>query len=562
MPEGSTIADPPAGSEFDFALTRGSELLSAGKVTEARDLFERAHEIAPKDSKASNLLGLTYFRLGQFDDAERVFKTLIEDNPTDATLRVNLGLVYLKAADSEEAIRELQMAIDLDKNHKKAHNYLGLALAKIGDYGKAREHFLQAGSDQMAAKMESAIHLQEGLTIEGDAPSEGAPQEDPLRPLSSLGQPPPEAQEQEFAPLETSPTPWPLSVDPRPVTPVPMTLREPKRSPSYSESNDGWRPPVFASLAAVGDSELSEATPLHDSPSEAFAPTLSIPAIEPSSTVEALKVTDAAASPGISSEAPYHPEKPSAPRHTSVSVKIGGDGASAVPGAPLVPLPRPSAVFTPLPSQRLRELGSVVWGHEPGGGLFQLGPEGLAVTVPGELFVRLDALVAVVGRLQATPAIQRRRGRQSTEVFSSGQDQLQRVSGNGLLYLEACGKRFHSVDLEDDSEAPSEESGVYLREEVIFAFEERIGYENGRLAAEAGPAIDMVHLSGAGRVLLQLSGSLKAMPLPVGVPMLVPMGRLVGWYGRVNPRLLAFGHSVAVELVGEGCALLGVRDED
>ena len=82
---------------------------------------------------------------------------LVRDNPVDPTLRVNLGLVYLKTNALQRAVREFETATDLAPEHKKAHNYLGLALAQAGEYGRAREHFVLAGSDAMAEKMARAI---------------------------------------------------------------------------------------------------------------------------------------------------------------------------------------------------------------------------------------------------------------------------------------------------------------------------------------------------------------------------------------------------------------------
>ncbi len=75
----------------------------------------------------------------------------------DPTLRVNLGLVYLKSNQLTRAVREFETAIDLQPEHLKAHNYLGLALAQAGEYGRAREHFVKAGSDAMAEKMAKAL---------------------------------------------------------------------------------------------------------------------------------------------------------------------------------------------------------------------------------------------------------------------------------------------------------------------------------------------------------------------------------------------------------------------
>jgi len=142
---------------FLEALYRGGELLQQGQLTEARDHLERAYQMRPGDEKAKNLLGLAYFKLGDFVRAAEVYEALVRENGADPTLRVNLGLVYLKSNQLTRAVREFETAVDLQPGHLKAHNYLGLALAQAGQYGRAREHFVKAGSEAMAEKMAKAL---------------------------------------------------------------------------------------------------------------------------------------------------------------------------------------------------------------------------------------------------------------------------------------------------------------------------------------------------------------------------------------------------------------------
>jgi uncharacterized protein (AIM24 family) len=240
-----------------------------------------------------------------------------------------------------------------------------------------------------------------------------------------------------------------------------------------------------------------------------------------------------------------------------VSEALRGGGTprpSAPPSEATIP-PSLSVGFTPLKTQRLTELGATAaWVQEPSAGPFQLGPAGLAVSVHGEMLSRMTGLVAVVGSVESEPEMRHRRGRPTGEPFGAGGDQLQRVRGHGVLYLEAT-RSFHSIDLTDQPEEGLDDDGAYVREELVFAFEEGLSFDNGRLANET-EALDLVHLKGNGRVLFRLEGDLNAMPIPAGTPTVVPVARLVGWFGRVTPRLTGFGGQGAVELTGEGYALL------
>ncbi len=245
--------------------------------------------------------------------------------------------------------------------------------------------------------------------------------------------------------------------------------------------------------------------------------------------------------------------------------------ASPEPSAPLpitveepAEAPEPIAApagYAPMAPQRLVDLGaSGSWVHEPSAGPFHLSNDGLAVTVSGEMLLRMEGLVAVVGSVEVAPESRRRRGRSTQEPFGTGPAQLQRVTGHGVIYLEPGRAQFHAVDLTDHDGIKIDDDGAYLREEYVFAFEEPISFENGRLNSDA-QSLELVHLKGNGRVLLQLEGSLRAMPIPVAAPLVVPLHRVVGWFGRVSPRITGFGGRGAVELTGEGYALLGAPPE-
>jgi uncharacterized protein (AIM24 family) len=221
------------------------------------------------------------------------------------------------------------------------------------------------------------------------------------------------------------------------------------------------------------------------------------------------------------------------------------------PSAPRPPASAPTPGYAPMEARTLVELGaSTSTIEEPAAGPFHVGPHGLAITVSGEMLTRMTNLVAIVGSVQAKPERKRARGRAIEASFGEGADQMQRLVGHGVVHLEMGGARFHALDLDDND-------GAYLREERVFGFEESIGFEHGRLSDDEGKlALDLVHLSGDGRVLLQLNGAMKSLAVPPGAPMVVPLQRLVGWFGRVSPRLTGFAGQGAVELTGDGYALL------
>jgi Flp pilus assembly protein TadD/uncharacterized protein (AIM24 family) len=891
---------PVNEEEFLGSLYKGGELLAAGKIVEARGHLEKAHLLAPRNEKAQNLLGLTYFKLGLFDRASAIYEKLVNENPADPTLRVNLGLVYLKTNNLPRCIKEFETATDLEPDHKKAHNYLGLALAQAGDYAKAREHFVLAGSEQMADKMARALSAKvesapssHGLVVpppppatatavtaqpaapldppllshaspprpppvprqtfaiavapplpppadeeievmsDDDAepidagaesasleapppapepafeppqelppsdgaflveerppleateampseamPSEAAPAEaasfEPMpeeveiappapsgprlerdwgaqfgmdaappqdgeqpivegeelpvvdavavdeapqaesgaqkswatplvnswdapsgltppatteapaaeaAPLDDAGRsvthelpsnddawnaarrsavveapaqdsswnvPPDPAQEMDFgdvAPGDAAPpvsetATWassaepvseapPTAEDPRwsqstenmapadvpagaedpawttaPETPVadaPPTAEDPRWSQPMPEAaaTESWAQPQElpppepspgatwteanegASAQAWSQSEPSTTETSWSEPGDAVAPTDSWSEPQDFPPVDGVATADSWAQPQelppVDAPAPTEswdaPQElppgaddpawaPAEPATEALSAPADPNGpmeeAWQVSPAPMAPssAPRPPASaptpgYAPMEARTLIELGaSTSTIEEPHAGPFHVGPHGLAISVSGEMLTRMTNLVAVVGSVNARPERKRARGRAIEVPFGEGADQMQRMTGHGVVHLEMGGARFHALDLDDND-------GAYLREERVFGFEESIGFEHGRLTDDENKLfLELVHLSGDGRVLLKLSGAMKSLAVPPGAPMVVPLQRLVGWFGRVSPRLTGFAGQGAVELTGDGYALL------
>ncbi len=230
----------------------------------------------------------------------------------------------------------------------------------------------------------------------------------------------------------------------------------------------------------------------------------------------------------------------------SVVVQVPVEQSGDEEPLPMASAPRPG--FAPVEVPRLVDLGPTLdYGQASKVGPFHVGEEGLALSVEGELLSRLSGMVAVVGTVEVQPERRRFRGRPSEEPFGEGGEQMQRLTGQGVVYLEPSGAAFQAIDLDDE--------GVYLREERIFAFEEDVAFENGKLTGE-NVSVPLVHLKGHGRVLLKLDGPLKAIAVPPGSPLKVPLARLVGWYGHVSPRVIGFVGRPALELTGDGYALL------
>ena len=76
---------------------------------------------------------------------------------------------------------------------------------------------------------------------------------------------------------------------------------------------------------------------------------------------------------------------------------------------------------------------------------------------------------------------------------------MNRMAGEGALFFRTGGWVFTVVDLAGDA--------GYFREGAVFALEEAVIFENGRVPSRHSRDLDLVHLRGRGRMLLRTAGA-------------------------------------------------------
>src|SRR5690606_26927386 len=168
---------------------------------------------------------------------------------------------------------------------------------------------------------------------------------------------------------------------------------------------------------------------------------------------------------------------------------------------------------------------------------------------------RLDGIHVTGGELEYEPAMRRSRGRDTDEKFDFGGTRMHSVSGSGYLIAVPGDKTFTAVTLDDDI--------FYLREDLVFAFEATLRWENGNVPGLRGK-LPVVQFRGDGAVALRTAEPLVRVKLPAQGVLLVAAMRLAGWIGRVIPRAVVpptdgpMGE-VCVECTGEGVVLIEDR---
>ena len=132
------------------------------------------------------------------------------------------------------------------------------------------------------------------------------------------------------------------------------------------------------------------------------------------------------------------------------------------------------------------------------GEAFALAEGGLLVLrCDGRLPTRTFGAIASAGQLTFEPLMRRVRGSGSEEPFGDGGTAMFAAVGQGVMVVAPRGARFTLLALADDI--------VYVREPQVFAFEESLAWENGRLpsALKNDEASRVVQFRGNGRLVMR-----------------------------------------------------------
>jgi len=516
-------------------VVRGSDLLKQGKTDQAQRAFIAALELEPDNARVLALLGLSYFRAGSFAEARVIYEQLVERAPTDASHRLNLGLVYLKLNDADRAIAALEASRALDPSQGRAVSYLGLAYARAGRYGEAYRAFLIAGQTDLAIEIETNLPPGERERIHaqlGRSP-QGAEEAFPAAP------PAPRASTISIPPLGSHAT---AATTAATLTGVPRT-----------------KPPTAPPARTRGP---SQEIPI-------------APAPEPSRGITILHAPDDAAPLDAQAGAAGQAGEPA---RLSDSMQFVMPRVDPLAPAPAPALDGPSmisqavAVATPSPTIGMRtKAGGVpprplselatddLVRPDEGEDAFEIGGNGtLIIRVTSRVMTRLDGVHITGGDLGYELAMRRSRGHNTEELFDHGGSQVHAVTGRGYLIAVPGKHSFSAVTLDDDI--------LYLREDLVFAFEASLRWENGNVPGLRGK-LPVVQFRGDGSLALRLRRPLVRVKLPAQGVVFIDAERLAGWIGRVIPRAVvppAGGPlgAMCVECTGEGIVLVEPAPDD
>jgi tetratricopeptide (TPR) repeat protein len=131
-----------AQSISDDELEARGQLLQAGV-----DAFAKALELQPLDPEYNACTGKLYgywartVDPNKFEQAVEFYERALQLAPRDTLYRNELGRVYFDAGRHEEALRHLRLSVEIDPKFSATHYNLGLVYLELGEKNKAEEHF-------------------------------------------------------------------------------------------------------------------------------------------------------------------------------------------------------------------------------------------------------------------------------------------------------------------------------------------------------------------------------------------------------------------------------------
>jgi Flp pilus assembly protein TadD len=141
-----TVLDTKGRGEFraaDHAVAHrrmGAALDRLGRFAQAEVHYKKAIRFAPRDPKAWNDVGYSYYLQSRYAEAERALRTALRFAPQDERIRTNLGLTLAAGGQAQAALPLLSQT----GGDAIGHANLGYLLASSGQLELARHHYEQA----------------------------------------------------------------------------------------------------------------------------------------------------------------------------------------------------------------------------------------------------------------------------------------------------------------------------------------------------------------------------------------------------------------------------------
>jgi Tfp pilus assembly protein PilF len=145
--------------QADVQIALGRMLEGEGQVGPAVRAYTLALQKDPGRADACARLAVLHDRQGKFEESARWYERALTLRPDDPDVLADRGYSRYLQQRWQEAEEDLRRALRLKPDHRRAHNNLGLVLARLGRSDEALASFRRAGCDEAEARANLAYAL-------------------------------------------------------------------------------------------------------------------------------------------------------------------------------------------------------------------------------------------------------------------------------------------------------------------------------------------------------------------------------------------------------------------
>jgi len=159
---------PRPAAAIDPRLQEAQELLSQGRVEEAKQKIQEQLQQNPKSVEGYNMLGILYTGQKDYENALDAFQHALKLNPNSVRTRINLGNIYIAQEKLGSAEKEFRETLRIEPSNSDGNYNLGLVLLARNNPSEAIRHFLLVKPATTESRFNlTRAYLRAGRTAQG-----------------------------------------------------------------------------------------------------------------------------------------------------------------------------------------------------------------------------------------------------------------------------------------------------------------------------------------------------------------------------------------------------------
>jgi tetratricopeptide (TPR) repeat protein len=163
--DASDLLDARERADIQMAFAQVAE--QRNEYDKAIKAYNTALELDPDRWDACHRLALIHGRMGNSADAEMLYQRIEQLDKANPAVLCDYGYSLYLQERWQEAEAKFSLALQLEPRNRRAHNQLGMLLARTNRYDQSLNEFRQAGLSEQEARLNLALAmLMEGYVDE------------------------------------------------------------------------------------------------------------------------------------------------------------------------------------------------------------------------------------------------------------------------------------------------------------------------------------------------------------------------------------------------------------